>query len=273
MREQATILARILTAKQAEIERLRNRKRKLARRAAGAPSPRGFEATLREAPELAVIAEFKRRSPSRGVIDGEADPAAVADAYERGGASALSILTDGPAFGGSLADLQAARAACSLPVLRKDFLLDPLQLLESRAAGADAVLLLARALPEERLVELLRLCDELGLAALVEAHEAGEVARAVGAGARVVGVNARELASFEVDLDRALELLGEIPEDRVAVAESGVCGGADAAAAGRAGADAILVGSWLMVGDPERRLAELVGRPRGRRRLAARPDG
>lgn len=269
-----TILEEILDRKRAEIARLSGRKAELASRAADAPPVRSFVAALRSGDRLAVVAEFKRRSPSAGKLARAADPAAVAAAYERGGATALSVLTDGPDFGGSLDDLRAVRAATSLPVLRKDFLIDPLQVLESRAAGADAALLIVRALASERLRdELLAACDETGLDALVEAHDEEEVERALEAGARVVGVNARDLATFDVDLGRALELVAGIPADRVAVAESGIGGREDAAACGRAGADAVLVGSRLMSADPETAVAELVGLSRQPRAAAARAGG
>lgn len=272
MSRERTILHEILERKRPEVGRLRGREGELASRAAEAPPARPFVAALRE-DRVAVIAEFKRRSPSAGAIAEEADPGAVAAAYERGGAAALSVLTDGPGFGGSLEDLRAAREATSLPVLRKDFLVDPVQLLESRAAGADAALLIARALENGRLSELLVGCEELGMAAVVEAHDADEVERALAAGARVVGVNARDLASFEVDFPRALELVAGVPEDRVAVAESGVGGAEDVAAAGLAGADAVLVGSRLMAGDPEAAVRELVGQGRRPRAGAARAGG
>ncbi len=268
-----TILDEILDRKRAEVTRLRGRESELASRAADAPPPRGFEAALRLEDRVAVIAEFKRRSPSAGALAAGADPARVAAGYERGGAAALSVLTDGPAFGGSLEDLRAARAATALPVLRKDFLVDPAQILESRAAGADAVLLIVRALDHARLRELLEACGEHGLDTLLEAHDAEEVERALEVGARAVGVNARDLASFEVDLAGALELVAGLPADRVAVAESGVQGPEDVAACGRAGADAVLVGSRLMGRDPEAAVADLVGRARRPRAAAARAGG
>ncbi|MFQ5679184.1 MAG: bifunctional indole-3-glycerol phosphate synthase/phosphoribosylanthranilate isomerase [Gemmatimonadota bacterium] len=272
MSERTTILDAILAAKRAEISRLRGQERGLARRAADAPPARAFEPALRLGDRVAVIAEFKRRSPSAGPLAPEANVADVVAAYERGGASALSVLTDRSHFGGSLADLRAARDAASIPVLRKDFLLEPVQLLESRAAGADAVLLIARALEDGRLREMVAAGEELGMAALVEVHDREEVERALAAGARIVGVNARDLASFEVDLPRALELVAGISEDRVAVAESGIGDAADAAAAGHSGADAVLVGSRLMGDDPEAAVAELVGQAR-RRRVAVKICG
>lgn len=261
------ILDDILERKEREVARLRARTGAFRERAAGAPPARPFAAALREGEEVAVIAEFKRRSPSAGAIAPEADPASVARAYADGGARALSVLTDGLGFGGSLEDLARARDACDLPVLRKDFLLDPIQALESRAAGADAALLIVRALEGGRLGEMLAACREAGIEALVEVHDAGELDRAVGAGAEVLGVNARDLATFAVDLDAALDLLAEVPADRVAVAESGIRRPEDVGIVGQEGAEAVLVGSWLMEGeDPGARVRALAGhyrRPRG----------
>lgn len=268
-----TILDEILEAKRAEVGRLAPFRVALEGQAASAEPPRGFEAALRDPGSVAVVAEFKRRSPSEGDINPYAQVSGVARVYEEAGAAAISILTDEPFFGGSLDDLRAAREAVGVPLLRKDFTVDPVQLYEARAAGADAVLLIARALGDGRLRELLGLADELGLGALVEAHDEAEVERALQAGARIIGVNARDLASFEVDLERSLELIETLPASVVAVAESGIRGPEDAAAAGRAGADAILVGGWLMKGDPEAGVVSLAGHPRRPRRGEEAPDG
>lgn len=264
------ILDGILEAKRREVARLRAGAAALAEAAAAAPPVRDFAAALRNQERLAVVAEFKRRSPSAGALSETADAGAVAAAYRRGGAAALSVLTDGPGFGGSLEDLAAAREAAALPVLRKDFLVDPLQLLEARGAGADAVLLIVRLLSGDQLGELLDATRREGMAALVEVHDAGELERATAAGAEVVGVNARDLETFEVDLPRALELVARVPPGLVAVAESGVEGREDAERAALAGADAVLVGSRLMRGDPERGVAELTGLTRRPRGAAAR---
>ncbi len=266
------ILDRILEEKRREARRLRAVAAELAERAAAAAPPRDFAGALGGREGVALVAEFKRRSPSAGAIAPEADPAEVAAAYERGGAAALSVLTDGPHFGGSLEDLAAARAACALPVLRKDFLVDPVQATEARAAGADATLLIVRALAGGALDELLAAVRGLGMEALVEVHGAAELERALQAGASVIGVNARDLSSFRVDVDRALELLSEVPPDRIAMAESGIEGRSDVALAGRAGADAVLVGGWLMARGPAA-AAELVGLPRRPRDAAARAAG
>jgi indole-3-glycerol phosphate synthase len=227
-----------------------------------ADPPRGFENALRKPGEVAVIAEFKRRSPSAGEINPYAQVAGTASVYEHAGASAMSILTDEPYFGGTLDDLRAARASVGIPLLRKDFVLDAVQLYEARAAGADAVLLIVRALTDGQLADLVALADELGMGALVEAHDEREIDRALEADATVVGVNARDLGTFEVDLERSLRLIEGIPGDRVAIAESGIEGSDDAAAAGAAGADAILVGGWLMKGDPFGGVEALVGHPK-----------
>ena len=267
-----TILDEILAAKREEVARLQLFRSAIRAQADDAPPPRGFEASLRRAGEVSVVGEFKRRSPSAGEINPYAQAAGVASVYASAGAAALSVLTDEPYFGGSLDDLRSAKSAVGVPVLRKDFTLDPVQLYESRAAGADAVLLIVRALGDARLRELLGLAAELGLGALVEAHDEEEMDRALEAGAHVVGVNARDLATFEVDIVRSLNLIERLPADVVAVAESGIRSAEDAAAAGSAGADAILVGGWLMAGDPSTGMEALVGHPK-RPRSAPTPEG
>lgn len=256
------ILEEILEGKVEEVERLRADRDRLAERAAAAPAPRGFARALRAGPGVAVIAEFKRESPSAGVLAAGADAAEAARAYAGGGAAALSILTDRRWFGGTLEDLGDARAAADVPVLRKDFIVDPLQLLEARAAGADAVLVIVRAVADDRLRELVARAEELDMDVLAEAHGPGEVERAVEAGAPVVGVNARDLSSFAVDLSLSERLVNEIPDDRVAVAESGIRGADDVRRMAAAGADAVLVGGWLMRRGPEA-VRRLVGVPRG----------
>lgn len=256
------ILDEIIESKRVEVAWLQGATGDLEAAAAAAAPPRGFEQALRSPASVSVIAEFKRRSPSEGDINPYADVASVVRAYEQGGAAVLSVLTDGPYFGGELADLRRAREASGLPVLRKDFLIDPVQLYESRAAGADAVLLIVKALSDSTLRELCNGAEDLGMSALVEAHDATEVERAMSAGARIIGVNARDLQTFDVDLDASLSLIERISGDRVAVAESGVGGGADVERAGRAGADAVLVGGWLMKSDPRRRVEELAGHRR-----------
>lgn len=253
-------LERIVEAKEKEVEALRERADELQVRARQAPAPRGFAEALRCADGVAVVAEFKRRSPSAGDLASEADPGRVAAAYEAAGARAVSVLTDEEHFAGSLADLRAARRKTRLPVLRKDFALDPLQVVEARAAGADAILLIARILSDGRLRELIGCVRDLNMDALVEVHEEEELGRALEAGATCVGVNARDLSTFEVDLSRCERLIRRVPPELVAVAESGVQGPEDVERMGAAGADAVLVGTALMQGEPGALLRSLVDR-------------
>ena len=223
------------------------------------PPPLDFEAALR-GPGLALIAEVKRSSPSAGEI-GEVDPGEQAARYEAGGASAISVLTEPRHFGGSLADLRAVRRHTALPVLRKDFIVHPGQVIEARAEGADAVLLIAAALSELELEGLRTVAEELGMSAVVEAHTPADLERAMGTDARIVGVNARDLESLEVDLDAALALAASVPRDRVVVLESGLRARKDVLRAKRAGAHAVLVGEALMrSGDPAEAIRELLGR-------------
>ncbi len=207
---------------------------------------------------ISVIAEIKRRSPSRGELRVDLDVARIASTYQSAGAAAISVLTDGPFFGGSDDDLVQARAACSLPILRKDFTLDEYQIEEARRIGADAVLLIVRLLGRERLDELLRCARGHGLEALVEVHTAEELAIAVDSGAEIIGINSRDLDTFETDLDRALQLADALPPGRVSVAESGIRDPGDVARAAAAGFDAVLVGETLMrADDPASTLAAL----------------
>ena len=223
------------------------------------PPTRGFERALREADPPAVIAEFKRRSPSVGEI-GDAGLAERARAYEAGGAAAISVLTEPTRFGGAVADLQAARLACSLPVLRKDFLVHASQVIESRASGADAVLLISAALSELELKALVAAAADLGLGALVETHSEEDLDKALSTDAAVVGVNARDLETLEVDVDRALALLPRIPDDRLAVLESGLSSRDQVERAVDAGARAVLIGEALMRSpDPGSLVRELRG--------------
>jgi indole-3-glycerol phosphate synthase len=207
-----------------------------------------------------VIAEVKRSSPSKGALAAIADPAALAEDYEAGGASVISVLTEERRFGGSLADLHAVRAAVDVPVLRKDFVVEPYQLLEARAAGADLVLLIVAALPGDALVHLYDLARELGLTALVEVHDEPETERAVALGARLVGVNARNLKTLEVDPATFGKLAPLVPADVVTVAESGITGVADVRRHVAEGADVVLVGEALVRdGDPEAAVRSLTG--------------
>ena len=205
-----------------------------------------------------MIAEVKRSSPSKGELAEIADPAALATEYARGGAAAISVLTEARRFRGSLLDLQAVRAAVDTPLLRKDFVVTEYQIWEARAAGADLVLLIVAALTDAELVTLLNLCAQLSLTALVEAHTPDEVRRASAAGARVIGVNNRDLKTLEVDLAHFEQMVGLIEPDVVRVAESGILSVADAARMRDSGADAVLVGELLVRhGDPARAVAAL----------------
>ena len=208
------------------------------------PPPRPFEDALRSAPP-ALIAEYKRSSPSAGAIS-EPDVASQARAYQEGGAAAISVLTEPTRFDGALADLRAVRLAVSLPVLRKDFLVHPAQVIQSRAAGGDAVLLIAAALSELELKGMLAVAADLGLDALVETHSEEDLAKALATDAPVIGVNARDLETLEVDVERALAMLPDVPSARVAVLESGVSTRDDVERAIDAGAGAVLVGETLM---------------------------
>lgn len=245
-----TILDEILATKRDEVTVLRQpQTRDLLRGSAlDAPPPRDFAGALRRPNgKLAVIAEFKRRSPSKGDLAPDADPVVTAKAYEAGGAAALSVLTDGPYFGGSIADLQAARDATALPALRKDFTIDEIQIYEARAIGADAILLIVAAIPEVALLaDLQGLAHDLGMAVLVEAHDGREVEVALAAGARIVGVNSRDLATFSEDLGGAASLSALIPPDAVAIAESSIRSLPDAQRMAAAGFDAVLVGEALV---------------------------
>ncbi len=245
-----SILAEIVATKHDEVAAaVRARPRSTLEAACLEVGPtRGFAAALARptgAP-LRVIAEVKRASPSAGPIRPDADPAAIARDYQRGGATCLSILTDERYFDGRLAFLGAARAAVGLPLLRKDFVVDPYQLLEARAAGADAVLLIVAALEQGLLGELMAAARELELDALVEAHSEEEAARAVAAGAGLIGVNHRDLATFAIDMSLTGRLRPHVPDGTVLVGESGIKSAADARALADAGADAILVGESLM---------------------------
>lgn len=214
------------------------------------PPALNARAALSRRDTVRIIAEVKRASPSRGALADIPDPALLASDYETGGASAVSVLTEGRRFGGSLADLEAVRAAVSIPVLRKDFIAEPYQVFEARAAGADLVLLIVAALEQPVLRDLYALVNDLGMTPLVETHSADEVQRALDIGADVVGVNARDLSTFELDQDLFGRLAGELPESVIRIAESAVKTPEDVAHYRRAGADVVLVGEALVTGDP-----------------------
>ncbi len=255
-----TILDRIIAAKRQVIREIRTSLADLERRAAAAPPPRDFRAALERGPDVQVIAEVKKASPSAGVMRDDFDPAAVARLYEQHGAACVSVLTDGPFFQGSLADLEAVHAAVSLPILRKDFILDRIQLLEARAAGADAVLLIAEVLDDATLSRLMREARELGLQTLVELYDHENLPRVLDAGARLVGVNNRDLRTFVTRLEHTLELAEKMPADVCLVSESGIRTRADVERLRAAGVRAVLVGETLMrAADPAAKLRELRG--------------
>lgn len=256
----ATYLDRIV-ARHRELAAADDRDLSVAiRDASRLPAARGFADALRAPGPLHVISEIKRRSPSKGDLNAGLDPADLATRYVRGGASCLSVLTDEEFFGGSVADLQAARAAVSLPVLRKDFTVSALDVVDARLMGADCVLLIAAALSPDELHDFHRLAVEIGLDVLVEIHDERELEMAMAAEATLVGVNQRDLVTFQVDHERALRMAGVIPDGVVKVAESGVRGADDAHALHAAGYHAVLVGETLVTsGDPEAEVRRLRG--------------
>lgn len=246
-----TILDRINTTKREEIAALKAKQRsgtsrELAEQCADLPPTRGFKARLPPLP-LSLIAEVKKASPSKGIIRADFDPVAIAQAYERGGAACLSVLTDATYFGGDLAYLAAIRQAVSLPLLRKDFLLEPIQIYEARLAGADAVLLIVASIPSAaRLAEMRHVAESLGMDALVEVHDEAEVSIAAESGATLIGINNRDLHTFAVSLDVSARLIPLLPAGTIAVAESGIFTPDDIRTVARHGAHAVLVGESLM---------------------------
>lgn len=252
-------LEEILAAARATLPGLRHRARELEAVALHRPAPADFAKALRGV-SVGVIAEVKRRSPSIGSINEALDPGALAQAYERGGAVAVSVLTEGTYFGGAIGDLEGVVASVSCPVLQKDFVLEEVQILQARAKGASAVLLIVRALDDMALRRLATFASDLGLATLVETHNPRELDRALAMGAGIIGVNARNLDTFTIDTAAAWELLCRVPSDRLAVAESGMATLADVGAAAEAGADAVLVGTALAsAGEPAAAVATLAG--------------
>jgi indole-3-glycerol phosphate synthase len=253
----ATYLDTIVAAHRAAAARDERALDALLAEAAGLPPARGFARAL-EHEQLGVISEIKRRSPSKGDLFPDLVPADLARTYESGGASCLSVLTDAEFFGGSVADLQGARAACTLPVLRKDFTVDRRDIADARIMGADAVLLIVAALSDAELRSFHDLATGLGLDVLVEVHDAAELDRAIAVGATLIGVNQRDLTTFTVDRDLAAKLRPSMPEGAVTVAESGVRDAADAKALRAAGYDAVLVGESLVTSaDPAAAIREL----------------
>jgi indole-3-glycerol phosphate synthase len=254
-----TTLEEILTVTRARVAVLQGRAADLARRAEMALPPRPFP-PLPRGRTVGIVAEVKRRSPSRGAIRPDLDPVAYARAYAAGGAVAVSVLTDEAHFGGSIDDLARVAAAVPLPVLRKDFILDELQILEARAAGASAILLIVRALAPERLRSLAASARSQQLATLVEVHTAGELAAALAVHPSAVGVNARDLGTLAVDLRAAEEVVARVPAEVPVVAESGIEGRGDVERLAAAGADFVLVGTSLARrSDPETGVRALTG--------------
>lgn len=257
-----TTLDRILANTREKLPALHARRAEVERAAAEAPVRPAF-LRLWDRSRVALIAEVKRRSPSQGTISADLDPAAHASAYAAAGASAISVLTDAAFFGGSLQDLRTVAEQVTIPLLRKDFILEELQVAEARAAGASAVLLIVRALPPERLAALLRAARDWELATLVEVHNDLELDVALAADAPVIGVNSRNLDTFAIDVAGAWPLLGRIPRDRIAIAESGMASEADVRGAAAAGADGVLIGTALSAApDPSALARAVAGVPR-----------
>jgi indole-3-glycerol phosphate synthase len=257
-----TILDRIVAEKRKEVERARRRTshEELGRMLADAPPVRDFRAALEQGPGMGIIAEVKKASPSAGVLREDFDPVGIALAYEEAGADCLSVLTDAPFFQGELAYLQAIRQVVALPLLRKDFILDDYQVLEARVAGADAVLLIAEILDDDRLTMLLSSIHALGMQALVEVYEPDNLTRVLTTDARLVGVNNRDLRTFETSLERTLQLAPRVPPDRCLVSESGIRSADDLRRLRAAGVRAVLIGETFMrSGDIGAKLRELRG--------------
>ena len=258
-----TVLDRIVAYKRQEIAAAKERLpgAQLERLAAEVPPPRDFRAALTRGPDVQIIAEVKKASPSAGVLRADFDPAAIARAYSDSGADCVSVLTDEPSFGGHLRHLEAVRAAVDVPLLRKDFLLDPYQLLEARAAGADAVLLIAEVLDDGSLRALQRHAHDLGMQALVELYDRENLPRVLDSGANLVGINNRDLRTFRTRLEHTLELAAGVPPDVCLVSESGIRTRADVERLRPAGVRAVLVGETLMrAPDVGAKVRELLGR-------------
>jgi indole-3-glycerol phosphate synthase len=244
----ATILDKIVATKREEVARAKAERpgSTLRRQLTDAPPVRDFFAAIAAGLPIRLIAEVKKASPSKGVIRHDFDPVAIAKIYQQHGASCISVLTDESYFQGSLEYLRQVRVAVDLPVLRKDFIIDPYQVVEARAAGADAVLLIAECLDDDSLEELYKAIVDLGMTPLVELYEPANLARVLRLGARLVGVNNRDLRTFEVDLEHTIRLRGQIPSDRVVVGESGIRSRQDVQRLEAAGVQAMLVGESLL---------------------------
>ena len=263
--DDSDILARIMAAKAGEViaAQVERPFAALARDARAASPSRGFAAAIRtrvDAGKPAVIAEIKRASPSKGVLRAAFDPAAIAASYERAGAACLSVLTDRPFFQGAPEYLVEARASCALPLLRKEFIIDEYQIVESRALGADAVLLIVSALADERLLALEACASDYGMDVLVEVHDANELDRALRLSTPLIGINNRNLRTFSVSLHTTIELLPRIPAGRIVVTESGIVAQRDVAQMRRHGVNAFLVGeAFMRAPDPGAALTALFG--------------
>jgi indole-3-glycerol phosphate synthase len=258
----STVLDKIVASKRREVAESKARvpEAELRRRLAEGPVLRDFAGAIGAGGDVRLIAEVKRASPSAGLIRPDFDPVDIAGTYAAHGASAISVLTDGPFFQGSLADMAAVRTTVALPVLRKDFVIDRYQIIEARVHGADAVLLIAEILPGDQLTDRLAEIHELGMTALVELYDAANLPRVVASGARVIGINNRDLRTFVTDLAHTIDLAAQIPPDRILVSESGIRTRADVLRLRAAGARAILVGETLMrAADIGAKVRELLG--------------
>jgi len=257
-----TILDEITQAKRSEVSNAKQRctTAEMRKRADAMSPPRDFLQALAAPGPIKLIAEVKKASPSAGVIRATFNPAAIAQIYQDHGATCLSVLTDHPFFQGSITHLREVRATVHLPILRKDFIIDEYQILEARAAGADAILLIAEILSDQELVQFQKQAAELGMAALVEFHEKGNLSRVVDSGAPLIGINNRNLKTFTTSLEHTLTLRDRIPTDRLLVSESGIQTPEDVNRLAVAGVAAILVGETLMrAADPGRAIAALLG--------------
>lgn len=266
MNAPADILERIVETKRREVDVLRKRLDELRTGVEEIPPARDFIRCLSDSDSVAVIAEIKRCSPGAGPIRPDLDPLRLARSYESHGASAISVLTDSEYFGGSLEDLRVVRSLVDVPILRKDFIVDESQIYESRTAGADAILLIVSILDNDRIRSFRELAEDLGMSALVEAHSRTEVERALASEARLLGVNNRDLRTFETRIDVTLDLAAQIPADVVLISESGILTAEDVSALGRTGVDAVLVGeSLLRQQNPGKGISNLLGYMRGPR--------
>ena len=264
-----TVLKRILVRKLEEIQERQQRttiddlKRQVEANQSGPMAPRGFAKAMQAKLDQglpAVIAEVKKASPSKGVIRENFDPAHIAASYQSGGAACVSVLTDADFFQGHEDYLQQARAACNLPVIRKDFIVDPYQVYEARAIGADCILLIVACLEDQQMQQLAGLAEDLGMDVLVESHDAPELARALTLATPLIGINNRNLHTFDLTLQTTFDLLAMMPKDRMAITESGIHTPADVVLMQNQNVNAFLVGeSFMRAGDPGAKLAELFG--------------